>query len=116
MVFGGNFGLEGIEACPCWLILDNKLGVPDPNSGLEDTLCFLSVPPNRSTNDLRDGSPWDGVFGVKSSARARLFVIMVVGIDEGIAVEGVRRDSRDGAFCGTSDLGVGVDAERIERP
>ena len=60
------------------------------------------------------------MFGVKSSARARLFVIVVVGIDEGIVVEGVRRDSRDGPFCGTSDLGVivgvGIDAERIERP
>lgn len=64
------------------------------------------------------------MFGVKSSARARLFVIVVVGIDEEIEVQGVRRDSRDGAFCGTSDLGVsvgvgvdvGIDAERIERP
>ena len=114
-----DFGLEGIEACPCWLILDNKLGVPDPISGFEDTLAFFSGPFRRSTNDLRDGSPWDGVFGVKSSARARLFV---VGVNDGVEVDGVKRDSRDGAFCGASasalgiSVGVGVDAERIERP
>jgi hypothetical protein len=57
------------------------------------------------------------VFGVKSSARARLFV---VGVNDEVEVEGVRRDSRDGGFGGTSALGisvdVGVDAERIDRP
>jgi hypothetical protein len=89
---------------------------------LEDTLCFLSDPgpgpPRRSTNDLRDCS-WDGALGVKSSARARLFVIVVVGVDEGVVVEGVRRDSRDGAFGGASAWGVGVDvgvdADLMER-
>ena len=113
-----DFGLEGIEACPCWLILDNRLGVPDPISGFEDTLAFFSGPFRRSTNDLR-GCSCDGVFGVKSSARARLFV---VGVNDGVEVEGVKRDSRDGAFGGASasalgiSVGVGVDAERIERP
>jgi hypothetical protein len=57
------------------------------------------------------------VFGVKSSARARLFV---VSVNDGVEVEGVRRDSREGAFGAASALGisvgVGVNAERIVRP
>jgi hypothetical protein len=59
------------------------------------------------------------VFGVKSSARARLVVVVGVEVEGVVGVmEGVRRDKRDGAFVGASGLGigVGVDAERIERP
>lgn len=57
--------------------------------------------------------------GAKSSALARLFVIVGVeveaGINEGVEVEGLRRDSRDGTGLGVG-VWVGVDAERIERP
>ena len=57
--------------------------------------------------------------GAKSSALARLFVIVgaevEVGVNEEVEVEGFRRDSRDGTGLGVG-IDVGVDAERIERP
>jgi hypothetical protein len=61
------------------------------------------------------------VFGVKSSARARLVVVVGVEVEGVVGVmEGVRRDRRDGALLGFSGLGIGVgvgaEADRIERP
>ena len=43
-----------------------------------------------------------------------------MGVDDGVDVEGARRDSRDGAFGWISGsvegVGVGVDADLMERP
>ena len=77
----------------------------------------MSGPARRSANDLRCGSSWDGALGAKSSALARLFVIVGVGIgvNEGFEVEGFRRDSRDGTGLGVG-IDVGVDAERMDSP
>ena len=59
-------------------------------SKLDVTLCLLSDPPSRSTRDLRIGSSV-GVVAVKSSARERL----LVGVFDGVEVDGARRDNRD---------------------
>ena len=77
----------------------------------------MSGPARRSANDLRGGSSWDGTSEAKSSALTRLFVIVgvEVGVKEGVEVEGLRRDNRDGTGLGVG-IDVGVDAARIERP
>lgn len=88
---------------------------------MEATLCFLSDPPSRSARDLRAGtsSELSGVLSVKSSARDRLFVgVVVVGmLDPELEVEGARRDRRDAGREGPGlGVDIGVDADRIERP